>query len=99
MERAIFDNISEQVCRCTRRSARRALSDGLLWSCACGWWRQPFRLHEFSWEDQAYAVVGRHCPGVEELLDDLFQETRSLTDFSCVGTPHVAVCAARWTAG
>ena len=39
-------------------------------------------MHDFSWEDQAYAVVGRYCPGIERLLDDMFRETMSLTDFT-----------------
>ena len=50
--------------------------------CALRAGLQPFRLHDFSWEDQAYAVVGRYCPGIERLLDDMFRETLSLTDFT-----------------
>ena len=54
--------------------------------------RQPFHLHDFSWEDQAFAVIGRYCPGLERLLDDMFRETISLTDFTCVPPRHSPWC-------
>jgi len=45
---------------------------------------RTLRLQDYNWEDHGFSLINRYYPGVAELLDSLFTETRTMTEYQYV---------------
>jgi len=48
-----------------------------------------FPLRDCCWEDHGYSLINRYYPGAGDILDDLFSETLSLTDYSLFNSENI----------
>lgn len=48
-----------------------------------------FRLLDYNWEEQGYSLIENYYPGLGELLDSIFTETKNLTEYTLFDSKDV----------
>ena len=48
-----------------------------------------FRLQDYSWEEHGFSMLNRYYPGAGELMDKVFTETLTMTEYTLFGNKDV----------